>query len=47
MAENFPGFIKYMNCQIQESLEDPYRKNKNNSTLSHVLVKLWNTKDKE
>lgn len=43
MAKNFPEFIKDMNCQIQESLEDPSRKSQNNSRSKHIVVKLWST----
>lgn len=47
MAENFSKVIKDRTCQMQESLGDPRRKTQNNFTSRYIIVKLWNTKDKE
>lgn len=47
MAENFPGFNKYMNTLIQETQHIPTKINKKKSALGHFIVKLKKTKVKE
>ena len=47
IAENFPDLGKEKGIEIQEAQRTPFRRNLNQSSARHIIVKLEKYKDKE
>ena len=47
IAENFPDLGKEKGIEIQEAQRTPFRRNLNQSSAQHIIVKLAKYKDKE
>ena len=47
IAENFPELGKEKDIEIQEAQRTPFRRNLNQSSAQHIIVKLAKCKDKE
>ena len=47
IAENFPDLGKEKGIEIQEAQRTPFRRNLNQSSVRHIIVKLAKYKDKE
>ena len=47
IAENFPDLGKEKGIEIQEAQRTPFRRNLNQSSAQHIMVKLAKYKDKE
>lgn len=47
IAEKFPNFVKTIKSQMQEAQRIKSTRNRNRSTLRHIIVKMLKTNDKD